>query len=99
MTKLHVAAEADVAAAATALEWAGRTSSATHEPATSYCRRRRARLPSPTGTRRPAALAVTDWLLATRRRFVLTDGRNRFIASLMLGVEHMLVSWLVLPER
>jgi hypothetical protein len=29
------------------------------------------------------------------RRFVLTDGRNRFVASLMLGVEHLLVAWLV----
>jgi hypothetical protein len=29
------------------------------------------------------------------QRFVLTDGRNRFIASLMLGVEHLLVAWLV----
>ena len=29
------------------------------------------------------------------RRFVLTDGRNRYVASLMLGVEHLLVAWLV----
>ena len=29
------------------------------------------------------------------RRFVLTDGRNRFIAALMLGVEHLLVAWLI----
>jgi hypothetical protein len=29
------------------------------------------------------------------RRFVLTDGRNRFVASLMLGMEHLLVAWLV----
>lgn len=29
------------------------------------------------------------------QRFVLTDGRNRFIAALMLGIEHLLVSWLV----
>ena len=28
-------------------------------------------------------------------RFVLTDGRNRFVAALMLGVEHLLVAWLV----
>ncbi len=28
-------------------------------------------------------------------RFVLTDGRNRFVASLMLGVEHLLVAWVV----
>lgn len=28
-------------------------------------------------------------------RFVLTDGRNRFVASLMLGIEHLLVAWLV----
>jgi hypothetical protein len=30
-------------------------------------------------------------------RFVLTDGRNRFVAALMLGVEHLLVAWLVPP--
>jgi hypothetical protein len=29
------------------------------------------------------------------RRFVLTDGRNRYVACLMLGVEHVLVAWLV----
>jgi hypothetical protein len=29
------------------------------------------------------------------QRFVLTDGRNRFVACLMLGVEHLLVAWLV----
>jgi hypothetical protein len=28
-------------------------------------------------------------------RFVLTDGRNRFVACLMLGVEYLLVAWLV----
>ncbi len=28
-------------------------------------------------------------------RFVLTDGRNRFVACLMLGLEHLLVAWLV----
>jgi hypothetical protein len=28
-------------------------------------------------------------------RFVLTDGRNRFVAALMLGIEHLLVAWLV----
>jgi len=32
------------------------------------------------------------------QRFVLTDGRNRFIASLMLGVEYFLVAWLVPAE-
>jgi hypothetical protein len=26
---------------------------------------------------------------------VLTDGRNRFVASLMLGVEYLLVAWLI----
>ena len=31
-------------------------------------------------------------------RFVLTDGRNRFVACLMLGVEYLLVAWLV-PAR
>ena len=30
-------------------------------------------------------------------RFVLTDGRNRYVAALMLGVEHLLVAWLVAP--
>ena len=28
-------------------------------------------------------------------RFVLTDGRNRYVACLMLGVEYLLVAWLV----
>jgi hypothetical protein len=31
-------------------------------------------------------------------RFVLTDGRNRYIACLMLGREHLLVAWLVAPS-
>jgi hypothetical protein len=31
-------------------------------------------------------------------RFVLTDGRNRFVAALMLGLEYLLVLWLV-PSR
>jgi hypothetical protein len=31
-------------------------------------------------------------------RFVLTDGRNRYVAALMLGVEFLLVAWLVAPE-
>lgn len=30
-------------------------------------------------------------------RFVLTDGRNRYVASLMLGVRHLLVAWLRRP--
>jgi len=30
-------------------------------------------------------------------RFVLTDGRNRYVAALMLGVEYLLVAWLVPP--
>lgn len=30
-------------------------------------------------------------------RFVLTDGRHRFVAALMLGMEHLLVAWLVAP--
>ena len=30
-------------------------------------------------------------------RFVLTDGRNRYVAALMLGIEHLLVSWLAPP--
>jgi len=28
-------------------------------------------------------------------RFVLTDGRNRFVACLMLGIEYLFVAWLV----
>jgi hypothetical protein len=32
------------------------------------------------------------------RRFVLTDGRNRYVAALMLGIEYMLVAWLVAPK-
>ncbi len=34
----------------------------------------------------------------TDHRFVLTDGRNRFVACLMLGVEYFFVAWLV-PAR
>jgi hypothetical protein len=30
-------------------------------------------------------------------RFVLTDGRNRYVAALMLGVQHLLVAWLEAP--
>jgi hypothetical protein len=30
-------------------------------------------------------------------RFVLTDGRNRVVACLMLGIEFLLVAWLVPP--
>ena len=30
-------------------------------------------------------------------RFVLTDGRNRYVAALMLGVRHLLVAWLRPP--
>ena len=33
------------------------------------------------------------------RRFVLTDGRNRFTAALMLGIEYLLVAWLVPPDE
>ena len=42
--------------------------------------------PPPTGYRR------------TDGRFVLTDGRNRYVAALMLGVEYMLVAWLVASQ-
>ncbi|HWI07067.1 MAG TPA: hypothetical protein VNT54_06085 [Solirubrobacteraceae bacterium] len=31
------------------------------------------------------------------RRFVLTDGRNRYVAALMLGVQHLFVAWLCPP--
>ncbi|HET7043460.1 MAG TPA: hypothetical protein VFI37_01315 [Gaiellaceae bacterium] len=30
-------------------------------------------------------------------RFVLTDGRNRYVAALMLGLEYLLVAWLESP--
>jgi len=30
-------------------------------------------------------------------RFVLTDGRNRYTAALMLGIEHLFVAWLRAP--
>jgi hypothetical protein len=30
-------------------------------------------------------------------RFVLTDGRHRYVASLMLGMTHLLVAWLRPP--
>ena len=33
------------------------------------------------------------------RRFVLTDGRNRYVASLMLGIDHLFVAWLVPPRE
>jgi hypothetical protein len=42
--------------------------------------------PPPTGYRRADG------------RFVLTDGRNRYVAALMLGVEHLLVAWLAPPR-
>ena len=42
--------------------------------------------PAPTGYRREDG------------RFVLTDGRNRYVAALMLGLDHLLVSWLERPE-
>jgi hypothetical protein len=32
-------------------------------------------------------------------RFVLTDGRNRYVAALMLGMEYLLVAWLVAPPE
>jgi hypothetical protein len=31
-------------------------------------------------------------------RFVLTDGRNRYVAALMLGLDCVFVAWLVPPE-
>jgi hypothetical protein len=30
-------------------------------------------------------------------RFVLTDGRHRYVAALMLGTKHLLVAWLRAP--
>ncbi len=30
-------------------------------------------------------------------RFVLTDGRNRYVAALMLGIQHLFVAWLCPP--
>ena len=35
----------------------------------------------------------------TDRRFVLTDGRHRYVASLMLGMEFLLVAWLEPPTE
>jgi hypothetical protein len=32
-------------------------------------------------------------------KFVLTDGRHRFVAALMLGMEYVLVAWLVPPSE
>ncbi len=32
-------------------------------------------------------------------RFVLTDGRNRYTAALMLGIEFLFVAWLEAPEE
>jgi hypothetical protein len=31
-------------------------------------------------------------------RFVLTDGRNRYVAALMLGTQYILVAWLIAPR-
>jgi hypothetical protein len=41
---------------------------------------------------RQAWPAPTGWWREDGR-FVLTDGRNRYVAALMLGVEHLLVAW------
>lgn len=43
--------------------------------------------PPPTGYWRPDG------------RFVLTDGRNRYVAALMLGVQHLFVAWLCPPAE
>ena len=32
-------------------------------------------------------------------RFVLTDGRNRYLAALMLGIGHLFVAWLCPPAE
>ena len=32
-------------------------------------------------------------------RFVLTDGRNRYVAALMLGIRHLFVAWLCPPAE
>jgi hypothetical protein len=32
-------------------------------------------------------------------RFVLTDGRNRYVAALMLGVRYLFVAWLCPPDE
>lgn len=31
-------------------------------------------------------------------RFVIVDGRHQYVASLMLGIEHILVAWLAEPD-
>ena len=33
------------------------------------------------------------------RRFVLTDGRNRYVAALMLGIRYLFVAWLCPPAE
>ena len=32
-------------------------------------------------------------------RFVLTDGRNRYVAALMLGIRYLFVAWLCPPDE
>ena len=32
-------------------------------------------------------------------RFVLTDGRNRYVAALMLGIRYLFVAWLCPPSQ
>lgn len=33
------------------------------------------------------------------QRFVVYDGRHEYVAALMLGVEHLLVAWVVGPDE
>ena len=42
-------------------------------------------------------MAAADRLRRHDGRFVLTDGRNRYVAALMLGVRHLFVAWLRPP--
>lgn len=112
MTTLHVATEADVAAAAAAVEWAGPDVPAGHVARTGYVRTEDVVCRAPFGHqllpaeverayRRQLELGESQaWPPPTGywrqdRRFVLTDGRNRYIAAVMLGLEHLLVAWLV----
>ena len=112
MPELHVVTELDVAAAADALEWTGRTVPAGHIVRTGYVAlhdvvcyapyghqllpaevERAYRRQLDLGSEQPWPPPSGYW--RRDRRFVLTDGRNRFVASLMLGMEHLLVAWLV----
>ena len=114
MPELHAVTEADLAAAAAAVAWAGPAVPSGHVVRTGYvaihdvvCHapaghqllpaevERAYRRQLELGDRQPWPPPTGYW--RADRRFVLTDGRNRYVAALMLGVEHLLVAWLVPP--